>query len=109
MKDFRQIVRWPWRVLDFACHVTLALILPGHWWYQFLPDFLVTPIFLYGWITGRLLNEKNPVLRVHKFLHTVWPAFIAIPFSLSLAVQWALHLVVDLYTHPEPEFKKELW
>lgn len=119
---------WKWRSVDLIGHMILALVLPGKWWFQFLPDILVPVLFMHGWITGRLITSKdNFVLRVllltHKNIHSVLMpvcfilgAFIGYTVSHSTKVvglligcQWLGHIIWDGFTHKLDWQKKAIW
>lgn len=97
-------------LIDLVCHVTLSLILPGPFWFQFLPDLLVLPLWLHGYLTDRMLPATNPFIIAHRSLHSIWPIVLLISVAIFTPVDtstlialaglhWAAHLLVDLFTH----------
>lgn len=94
----------PMRLLDAAGHAVLALTLPGHvWWAQYLPDIMLPFIFTTSFVTNKMLDNKNPLLWLHRGLHSVWLLPILVGLSCTslrwVAVQWACHLALDSFTH----------
>lgn len=94
--------------LDLAGHILWAVLLPGHWWYQFLPDVLLPYTFIRSLVSDRLLPEKDAGLFLHKFFHTIWPALFLVASFPAVGAQWVTHIIQDQFTHPEPEFRRSL-
>lgn len=93
------------RVLDAVGHVVLAVVLPGSWWMQYLPDCLLPVIFGVSLYTNKLLSKRNPVLRVHRFLHSAWVVLALVllaryrPVVAYIALHFTWHLILDAFTH----------
>ena|SRR5208337_4526394 len=104
------------RLIDILGHVALGILLPGPFWFQFLPDSCLLILFPASWFHDRLLSEKHAIVFLHKLLHTVtFPAAIlAFAFILQdavllmLAVQWLAHVGWDAITHSGSVFAKNL-
>jgi hypothetical protein len=106
---FRQawLSDWRWRLVDAGCHVTLALLLPSHWYFQYAPDLFIPVIWLSSFTTNKLLAEDNPFLIGHLLFHDlrflVVLTLLLVLLDASnlkwLTVQWFGHLVIDRYTH----------
>jgi len=111
------------RAIDIVLHSALALALPGHWYYQFLPDMLSPFLFMHGMITNRLLSENSFVLKVHKFFHTAYipmgivfisPYVWIVDHKIFYApiyfwLHWLSHMIVDQFTHRNEWDRKSLW
>lgn len=95
------------RALDLALHIVCAVILPGSWWMQFVPDLVLPVLWGHGMVTDRFLPVGHPLLRVHRVLHLRHMhslyLFLAAVFLLpALALHLAAHAFIDLFTHGEP-------
>ena len=111
MIGFRSVYKaeLTYRLLDAAGHVLLAWLLPGPWWAQWLPDVFLPLIWAHGVLTDNFLPRSNVLLKFHRVLHSgvmlapllygVW--FGTNAFRRGLALQWAAHIVLDLFTHKE--------
>ena len=111
-RPFRALYREdaPLRVLDVLAHALLALLLPGPFWAQYLPDLAVAVIFVRSWRLDAMLPEDDVWLRVHRALHlgrgSGWPM---LPVAATLAIvvyaypaaalHVLAHLSVDAVTH----------
>lgn len=101
---------------DIIAHVILAIFVPGHWWFQFLPDICNPILFSYTMLTDKLVDERNWLLRLHRFMHSLWLPLLSMfayivtrhTMILWLAVHWWCHVGVDYTTHPQKELKKKL-
>jgi hypothetical protein len=101
------------RVVDAIGHLGLALLLPGHWWFAYLPDVMLPFVFGVSLAKNKLLDKDNPFLRIHKFLHSeLWLAVLCFGIALGmivtgyrrwigvwLALHWMCHCQLDLWTH----------
>ena len=99
------------RALDAIGHATLALLLPGLWWFQYLPDVMLPLVFGSSLFTNKLLAKRNPLLVVHKALHSNECLFLLLIAGASvrllyqrwwlvyLALHWMCHLALDSVTH----------
>ena len=114
---FRQAYRKDlfWRILDLAGHCTLAWLLPGLWWWQFLPDCVVPLLWACSMVLNRPLPEESRLLNINRFLHhwvcpfLVWVVLLVsrAPHGFAfLPIQWAMHLLLDEFTHKE--WKRDL-
>ena len=98
---------WRARSIDAICHLTLALLIPGHWWFQYVPDMLVPVIWLWSFKTNAFLPKDSAILIAHKLLHdlrfmALVTCFLVLIEATSLkwlTVHWFFHLVVDSFTH----------
>lgn len=136
--NFRQLMKADisWRVIDLIGHCFLAWFLPGHWWYQFIPDIFVPFLFLHGMVTGKLLPLDSKLVWLNNFMHSwfiaiLWLAFgtyvrssvlitgarlYILPDSLfvplqsmvCLTVHFMIHLLWDSGTHRKDWNKKRL-
>jgi hypothetical protein len=108
-KTFRTAFRSDLRIrlIDAAGHAALAILLPGPWILQYAADAALPFVFGASLITNRLLQQTNPVLCLHKALHSpVWIAFwlaagmwMGSYLMLCLSLHWACHLFLDELTH----------
>jgi 7-cyano-7-deazaguanine synthase in queuosine biosynthesis len=72
---------------------------------SFLPDLIIFPIIIKDMIYGKTNNNLVGVKRViHQFLHTLWFPIILSVLNISIAIIWALHLVIDWFTHEKDYF-----
>jgi hypothetical protein len=101
---------WPRRLPDAALHVLAALLAPGPWWVQYLPDLLLPALWGHGAATGRFLPADSVLLRALRAAHLrgAWAAagvavYVALALALPVLVlpQVAVHLLIDLLTHEE--------
>ena len=105
------------RLLDLTAHTFFAVTLPGSWWFQFAPDVFVPFLFLYSWRTNTLLSPKNPFVFTHELLHTLWIPLLLLVYGLLtpsmlllfFSLQWAMHLLVDQFSHPRIFKKNLIW
>lgn len=109
------------RILDIVLHCLLAWLLPGHWWFQSLPDVAVPFLMLHGVLTNRLLAADNWLVVLHlEFFHSwalavgcligtglvggvVWltdsdSALLPVGFGM-FCIHWLGHLLIDRFTH----------
>jgi len=117
-KRFREALanRWPISLADTVGHVMLAVLLPGRWWFQVLPDGLLPVALFLSLRSDRFLPEGATLLIVHRLLHTIWPVLALLGLmALShsevigfMALQWFAHVLWDQFTHPEADFRKDL-
>ena len=118
MKSFRKAVTTNAgiRLIDLLGHVSLGVLLPGPFWFQFLPDICLLVLFPGSWRNDRLLSEKHPIVFLHKLFHTItFPAvLLSCAFVLQHAIllmlgtQWLLHIGWDAATHTGTIFEKNL-
>ena len=113
---FRKLFNWRYSALDFVLHLGLALAIPGPWWFQYVPDMMLPFIFTHSLMIDGLLPETTIVVKMHKYFHTLWPVLIlsilaGMMFDVQIAllgIHWGCHILVDQFTHPQKEFRKEL-
>lgn len=99
----------PDRILDLCCHALLAYALPGHWWFQFLPDVMLPEMWLHGMVVDAFKPSWSLPLAAHRFLHLRGtyqvPALTALVFVTvwwpELGGMWLAHVAVDSVTHGE--------
>jgi hypothetical protein len=108
----------PLRIVDLIGHVCFAIILPGHWWFQFLPDVFIPMLLLHSILTNELMYEKTGALLWHKFLHTIYgPIFLGCfgaiwstpKIGAMIGVQGLVHVIWDQLTHEQEYQKRSLW
>ena len=115
MRSFRASWRHDWRTraIDRMCHIIAGATLPGPWWFQFLPDLMVIPMMIISLTTNQFLKSTNVLVAVSKALHNLgwvilWFSIYMCDFSpnhykmnwaYALGVQWAVHLIIDMFTH----------
>lgn len=94
------------RLIDLALHLTAAVMLPGPWYLQWVPDVLVVPLWLHGMWTGRMLPEDSAVVRAHHVLHSwIVPALLLLTpvragyYVAALGLHWGAHYLIDIVTH----------
>lgn len=102
-KAFKKDIKW--RLLDAALHLASVCFVPGHWWYQYLPDTLVPVIWLISMYRNRPLPLDSRLMvygrRLHSFEVGITLATLVV-FDASLvwlSVHWLLHLLIDSFTH----------
>lgn len=99
----------PARALDLAAHVTAAIVLPGAWWLQFLPDMVLPLLWTRSMVTGRFAPESSWLLNMHRRLHLrvrrrwlmmatylLWAIGLRQPW---LGVHVLMHVGIDYFTH----------
>lgn len=100
----------PRTLVDALAHLVLAVTLPGAWWFQYVPDIFVLPIWLRSATSGSMLPDGDVELQAHRVMHLRQnvPAGIALYVALALAASspWVLlhvllHVMVDRMTHSE--------
>jgi len=107
------------RIVDFIGHLIFALLLPGPWWSQYLPE-LVGPILLvHGLRTDRILPRDHPLIQIQNFLHTVYVPLLLILTSFvfdihvlyiwRFVLQYTVHIIWDQFTHELEWQKRSLW
>ena len=113
---FRQAYRKDlvWRILDLAGHCTLAWLLPGLWWWQFLPDCVVPALWACSMVLNRPLPEESWLVLLNHVLHQ-W-AIAGLLLSTAtitgnrmvwyIGIHWTAHLSLDFFTHKE--WKRDL-
>ena len=97
----------PVRVVDLACHAVLAVVLPGPWWWQYLPDVALPAVWVHSWRTDTFLGPSSRRLAAHRALHlrgevgVAMLLVLAVPWAVwpGLGVHWLAHVLVDRCTH----------
>src|ERR1700752_1562771 len=108
----------PLRIIDFIGHCTFALILPGKWFWQFIPDMFIPFCIGYSvWVYG--YNPIMPVekisggslfLKMHQLFHTIYlPVIVIALFGWQAGLQCLVHIAWDQVTHREGWQRKSLW
>lgn len=107
------------RIVDFIGHLLFALLLPGPWWSQYLPELVGPVLLVHGIISGRILPRDHPLIQIQNFLHTIYvPVLILITamfFDLRVlhiwmyVLQYTVHIVWDQFTHELEWQKRSLW
>lgn len=103
---------WPLGVVDFVLHALAAWLLPGPWWWQWLPDMVMPVLWLHGMATNRMVDDDNWLLQVHRMLHVRPPAVLLgvilwvgtagyVAASGALLANIAAHIIIDRLTHDE--------
>ena len=97
----------PWRAIDLSAHIVLALLLPGPWWLQWLPDVMLPVLWVSSWASNAWLPDGDWRLEAHRALHLRsglgglvacavlagglwWPAILAHAVG-HWAVDWLTH------------------
>lgn len=97
----------PWRLLDAGLHLVAALLLPGPFWLQYVPDICVGVVWWRSWQSGKFLPEADRALVLHRWLHlrgaTVGGAAL-LGLLVGLAgpvcvLHYVVHLAIDRLTH----------
>lgn len=94
---------WRWRLFDGMLHGLAGLLL--HSWFQWIPDVMLPCIWLHGMISNRRLPDDSVLLRIHRWLHSVyvvgglWVAAHWSPSAVPLALNWSVHWLIDSFTH----------
>lgn len=99
---------WPLSLLDAVLHALVAWLLPGTWWFQYLPDAVLPVLWTRSFITNRMAADDDWLLQVHRALH-VRPPSVAVGILLWigaaawlspwLALHVAVHAGIDRLTH----------
>jgi hypothetical protein len=98
----------PLRAVDLGLHVVAAVLLPGPWWCQWLPDAVLPLLWLRGMAINEFDTDASSLLRLHRGLHLrglCWPLGVlfcacgGLVLGPWLVAQWATHAVIDLFTH----------
>jgi len=103
-------------IVDVCGHVCFAVLLPGPFWLQVLPDAFLPGLAFWSLKTDRLAPRGATIVHLHRVLHTLMLPIALTAFWLatqrpiygSAALQWTAHVIWDQFTHPEAEFKKGL-
>lgn len=107
-----------WRIIDFIGHCTFALILPGHFYWQFLPDIFIPFCIIYSIVWNgykpieplEKVSSGSVLLKLHQSLHTIYaPVIIGLLCGWNPFIQCLVHVVWDQLTHKEKWQRKSLW
>jgi hypothetical protein len=104
--------RWKIGLIDIVLH-SIAGLLIGKWWLQWIPDILLPVLLVHGFVTNRLMTP-NIITRAYRLMHTIWIPVVLLMMSFVaptglLGIHWFVHVVIDQFTHPEPQFQKRWW
>jgi hypothetical protein len=92
-------------LFDVFAHCMVAYVLPGPFWYQWLPDVCVPVLVVLSLLSGVFVAADSVVVGTHRVLHSGSVVLVIValsgfyPVVLPLAVHWAVHLCIDLETH----------
>lgn len=107
-----------WRITDMLGHILMAIVLPGPWWLQFLPDVFVPLLMTKSLVSDKLLPRRNWLVVTNVTMHnigfmaltcaTILVSTHAIKFTLALTLQWGLHILWDIVTHVQTWNRKPI-
>jgi hypothetical protein len=97
----------PTRAADAALHALAALLLPGPWWFQYVPDAAVLPLWVRSMRGDCYASDRDWLLRAHRVLHlraSVWSLLSYLCLLLAtgspvLVLHVLVHVGIDTLTH----------
>jgi hypothetical protein len=121
---------WKTRWIDNLCHIAFAVLIPGPWWFQFLPDAMVPVMFAISWKRDRFLQSQHTgdvhwMVAISKDLHNVLVPYCLlfviallllkgnmeeeVRITCWLCLHWSGHLLIDAFTHRKwKKYEKEI-
>jgi len=103
------------RIIDLIGHCMFAILLPGKWWYQFIPDAMFVLCMMISIVKTKKLTppefsmKNSTLLKLHQFSHTIYLPVLTLFIGWRLCLHCLVHVIWDQYTHQESWQKRSLW